>query len=61
MEEVKVTKIEIGFKNGEMAHYKSYEFDDYVYDGKMFIVVKDGKWIGFYNIDEIMYVEVYDE
>ena len=56
-----MTKIEIGFKNGEMAHYKSYEFDDYVYDGKMFIVVKDGKWIGFYNIDEIMYVEVYDE
>lgn len=31
--------------------WKKGEYDDYAYDGKCFIVVKNSKRIAFYNID----------
>ena len=50
--------ITIDFKNGEICHYSPSEYTDYKYDGKYFIVVKDKQWIGFYNLDEIRYIEI---
>lgn len=48
----------IDFKNGEICHYKPDEYDDYQYDKKCFIVIKDKQWIGIYNLDDIRYVEI---
>ena len=48
----------IDFKNGEMCHYKPQEYTDYRYDGKYFIVINDKQWVGFYNLDEVRYIEV---
>ena len=50
--------ITIVFKNGEICHYSPSEYTDYQYDGKYFIVIRDKQWIGFYNLDEIRYVEI---
>lgn len=50
----------IVFKNGEICHYKPDEYDDYQYDKKCFIVIKDKQWIGIYNLDDIRYVEITD-
>ena len=51
--------IEINFKNGEVSHYKDNEYTDYKYDGKYFIVIRDNQWIGFYNLDCVMCIDVY--
>lgn len=48
----------IVFQNGDICHYKPEEYTDYRYDGKYFIVIKDKRWIGFYNLDCIEYIEV---
>ncbi len=50
--------ITINFKSGEIRHYKPDEYTDYYYDKGYFIVIKDKQWIGFYNLDEIRYVEI---
>ena len=50
--------IEIAFKDGNFITYKSEEYTDYIYDGKMFIVIFDKQWIGFYNMEYIMYIEI---
>ena len=43
--------IRITFKNGETAIYNGESYTDYLYDRRCFIVVKDLKWIGIYNLD----------
>lgn len=45
--------IKIAFKSGNEAIWdaEAGEWDDYFYDGKMFIVIKNKAWVGFYNID----------
>lgn len=48
----------IEFKNGENCYYNSKEYTDYQYDGKYFIVIYDEQWIGFYNLDEVRYIEI---
>lgn len=50
--------ITIVFQNKEVCHYRPNEYTDYQYDGKYFVVIKDGQWIGLYNLDVIQYVEV---
>lgn len=50
--------ITIDFKNGEICHYSPSEYTDYQYDGKYFIVINEKQWIGFYNLDEIRYIEI---
>lgn len=52
--------IEITFKNGHSAVWQAdkNEWDDYVYDGSVFIIKKDGAWVGIYNIDHIISVIV---
>ena len=52
--------IEITFKNGHSAAWEANkgEWDDYAYDGKVFIIKKDGSWVGIYNMDHVISVVV---
>ena len=50
--------ITIDFKNGETCHYAPDEYTDYWYDGKYFVVIFEKQWIGFYNLDEVRYIEI---
>ena len=54
----KEKSITIDFKNGETCHYAPDEYTDYRYDGKYFVVIFEKQWIGFYNLDEIRYIEI---
>jgi len=44
--------------NGDVFEWKDSEYTDYKYDGKCFIVIKDDKWVGFYNLDSVRYIAV---
>ena len=46
-------KITVTMRNGNFAEWDRDEWDDYTYDGKFFIVIKSGAWIGFYNLDDV--------
>ncbi len=50
--------IRILFKDGETVTYKKKDYTDYIYDGKTFVVVNKRKWIGIYNLDTIICIEV---
>ena len=52
--------IEIAFKNGHSAVWEANkgEWDDYAYDGKVFIIKKDGSWVGIYNMNHVISVVV---
>lgn len=50
--------IVIKFNNGDTAKYSPDEYTDYYYDKKCFVVIKDKKWIGIYNLDAIEYAEI---
>ncbi len=46
--------VKIVFKNGCTVKWGEKEYTDYKYDGKCFIVIKDGEWVGIYNMDCIV-------
>lgn len=50
--------LKILFKDGETKIYKKKEYTDYLYDRKSFIVVRKKQWIGIYNLDCIISIEV---
>lgn len=52
--------IEITFKDGHYAVWEANkgEWDDYAYDGKVFIVKKCDTWVGIYNMDSVISVVV---
>lgn len=52
--------IEVTFKNGHSAVWEASkgEWDDYAYDGKVFIIKKGGSWVGIYNMDSVISVVV---
>ncbi len=56
----KYNVIEIALKSGHSAVWEADkdEWDDYIYDGTAFIVIKDGEWVGIYNMDSIISVVV---
>ena len=54
----KYETITVTMKDGKFAEWKKGEWDDYTYDGKFFIVMKNEAWIGFYNLDEIRTIVV---
>ena len=60
MEKKNYNIIEVTFHNGEVANWEADkgEWDDYAYDGKAFIIKKDGAWVGIYNFDSIISVVV---
>jgi hypothetical protein len=43
--------ITITMKDDYYAAWEKDEWDDYNYDGKFFIVMKNKTWVGFYNLD----------
>lgn len=50
--------IRIILKNGEKVEWERKNYDDYKYDGKCFIIVKECQWVGIYNMDSIISVVV---
>ena len=53
--------LRITFQNGDIVYWEEEkEFDEYRYDGTLFIVIKGKQWVGLYNIDCISSV-VYSE
>ena len=50
--------IRIVMTNGKIFEWKKEEFDDYKYDGKFFIIVRNGEWVGFYNLDHVISIIV---
>lgn len=46
--------IKIIMSNGCEVKWTKDRWDDYKYDGKFFIIMKDGAWIGFYNLDKVI-------
>lgn len=53
--------VEIVFKGGEIVNYESKEYTEYRYDGKFFIVIYEKQWIGFYNLDCIKCIRVFEK
>lgn len=45
--------ITIIMKDGKYAELEKDNWDNYTYDGKFFIVMKNRIWIAFYNLDEV--------
>lgn len=56
----KYKTIEVSFKSGHTAVWDSDQgdWDDYAYDGKVFIVKKNGAWVGIYNMDCVLSVVI---
>ena len=54
-------KIVVTLKNSVAATWEASkgEWDDYAYDGKCFVIKKDGKMVGLYNMDAIISVVVF--
>ncbi len=50
--------INITLSNGSFTQWNRDQFTDYMYDGKCFIVIKDHQWVGIYNLDFVLSVEV---
>lgn len=55
--------ITIKFKNGQsnVVTWSEDSYDDYMYDGKYFIIMKRTQWVGFYNLDSLDYITVNNE
>ena len=58
---MKKTLIKIIMTNGTEVKWVAEQWDDYVYDGKFFIIKKNGDWIGFYNLDYVISIIVKEE
>ena len=56
----KYNTIEITFNDGHSAAWEAEknEWDNYAYDGKVFIIKKNGAWVGIYNISHVISVVV---
>lgn len=46
--------IKITLKNSTVVNWDNTEYSDYTYDGKFFIISKNGERVGFYNLDFII-------
>ena len=46
----------ITLTNGNQVKWKEEEYTDYRYDGKCFIVIRNNKWVGIYNMDSVISV-----
>ena len=56
----KYETINVTLKGGHIAVWEASkgEWDDYSYDGTVFIIKKNGAWVGIYNMDNIISVIV---
>lgn len=53
--------IKITMTNSKVVKWLKGEFDDYMYDGKFFIVIRNGEWIGFYNLEHVISIIIKEE
>lgn len=50
--------IRITLTNGTLIEWSKEEFDDYKYDGKFFIIIRNAEWVGFYNLGHVISIIV---
>lgn len=51
--------IVITLKNGTQIIWSEDKYDDYSYEGSVFVVKKNhGEWVGIYNMGHVVSVEV---
>lgn len=50
--------IKITMSNSQEVKWERTEYDNYMYDGKFFIIIKNGEWIGFYNLNSVISIVV---
>lgn len=50
--------IKIIMTNSEEVKWTGDKWDNYLYDGKYFIIKKDGVWVGMYNLDYVISIVV---
>lgn len=50
--------IKVTMTNSETDIWKEGEYTDYIYNGKAFVVINKGEWVGIYNMDHIVKVTV---
>lgn len=50
--------IKITMTNSQEVKWNKEEYDNYMYDGKFFIIMKNNEWIGFYNLDAVISIVV---
>lgn len=53
--------IKITMTNSKVVKWLKGEFDDYMYDKKFFIIIRNGEWIGFYNLEHVISIIVKEE
>ena len=53
--------IKITMANGNVVTWGEEAYTDYKYDGKFFIIIQDGQWVGFYNLAHVFSVEVFSD
>lgn len=47
--------IEVNLRSGERVTWEANkgEWDDYSYRGDVFVIMKNGAWVGIYNMDVV--------
>ena len=58
MKKLKFGKIRIYFRDGKVDTIPRKKWDNYEYNGTLFIVKRCGKWVAMYNICDISAVIV---
>lgn len=50
--------IQITMANGSYICWDKEQYTDYMYDGKVFVIIKNSQWVGIYNINQIREIRV---
>ena len=50
--------IQITMVNGSYICWNKDQYTDYLYDGKIFAVIRDSQWVGIYNIDRVQEIRI---
>ena len=50
--------LKIIMNNSQEVKWQKEEYDNYMYDGKFFIIIKNGEWIGFYTLNAVVSIVV---
>lgn len=61
MKKLKFGKIKIYFKDGKVDIIPKKLWDDYTYDGCLFVVKRCGAWVYTYNISDISCIIVHNK
>ncbi len=53
--------IKIVMDNCKPVYWEKHQYTDYLYDGRFFIIINNGQWVGFYNLDHVISVIVKED